>query len=67
MNTRIEELTEQARDYADYYSTLSGESEQKIYTQKLAELIVQECCQKLENDGMVETAIELKWHFGIKE
>jgi len=29
-------------------------------------LIVRECCQKLENDGMVEVAMELKQHFGVK-
>lgn len=34
---------------------------------KFAELIVKECCQKLENDGCVEIAIELKQHFGVKE
>ena len=33
---------------------------------KFAELIVRECCQKLENDGMVEVAMELKQHFGVK-
>ena len=33
---------------------------------KFAELIVRECCQKLENDGMVEVAMELKEHFGVK-
>ena len=33
---------------------------------KFAELIVQECCQKLENDGMVEVAMEMKQHFGVK-
>jgi hypothetical protein len=33
--------------------------------EKFAELIVTECCQKLENDGMVEVAMELKWHFGM--
>ncbi len=32
-----------------------------------AELIVRECAQKLENDGMVEVAMELKQHFGILE
>lgn len=34
--------------------------------QKFAELIVRECCQKLENDGMVEIAMELKEHFGVE-
>lgn len=35
--------------------------------QKFAELIVRECCQKLENDGMVEVAMEMKEYFGVKE
>jgi hypothetical protein len=35
--------------------------------EKFAELIVRECCQKLENDGMVEVAIEMKQHFGVEE
>lgn len=34
--------------------------------EKFAELIVKEFCQKLENDGMVEIAIEMKQHFGVK-
>jgi len=33
--------------------------------EKFAELIVKECCQKLEDDGMVEVAIEMKQHFGV--
>ena len=35
--------------------------------EKLAELIVRECSRKLEEDGMVEVAMELKQHFGILE
>jgi hypothetical protein len=35
--------------------------------EKFAELIVRECCQKLENDGMVEVAMELKEHFGVEQ
>lgn len=35
--------------------------------EKYAELIVKECCQKLEDDGMVEVAIEMKQYFGIEE
>jgi len=33
--------------------------------EKFGNSVVRECCQKLENDGMVEVAIELKQHFGI--
>lgn len=40
---------------------------QDIIMEKFAELVVKECCQKLESDGMVEVAIELKQHFGITE
>lgn len=34
--------------------------------EKFAELIVRECAQKLENDGMVEVAMEIKQHFGVE-
>lgn len=34
--------------------------------EKFANNIIKECCQKLENDGMVEVAIELKQHFGVE-
>lgn len=34
--------------------------------EKFVELLVRECCQKLENDGMVEVAIEMKQHFGVE-
>ena len=34
--------------------------------QKFAELIVKECAQKLEDDGMVEVAMEIKEYFGVK-
>ena len=39
----------------------------RFWEQKFAELIVLECCQKLENDGMVEVAMEMKQHFGVEE
>lgn len=34
--------------------------------EKFGAMVVKECCQKLENDGMVEVAIELKQHFGVE-
>lgn len=33
---------------------------------KFAELIIKECASKLETDGMVEIAMELKEHFGVE-
>ena len=34
--------------------------------EKFAKLIVRECAQKLEDDGMVEVAMEIKQHFGVE-
>lgn len=69
MNERIKELAEQARKYVADAIELGFPQDQvdDIRDEKFAELIVQECCQKLENDGMVEVAMELKEHFGVKE
>ena len=68
MNERIRELAKEALDYAE--KNQSAEVQQhwfKLYNKKFAELIVKECCQKLENDGMVEVAMEMKQHFGVEE
>lgn len=63
MNERIRELAEQAG-----FTVENGHIQSLAYkqTEKLAELIVRECCQKLENDGMVEVAMEMKEHFGVE-
>ena len=67
MNERIFELAEQA--YEETHRVMGSECLQEafddFYTEKFAELIVRECCQKLEDDGMVEVAIEMKQHFGV--
>ncbi len=70
MNERIEKLGEQADLLGEFTPTkIPGRyvgyiTEEQIL--KFAELIVRECCQKLENDGMVEVAMELKEHFGVE-
>jgi len=46
-------------------SLVEHEGELIFSKEKFAELIVRECCQKLEDDGMVEVAIEMKQHFGV--
>ena len=58
MNDRIRELASQCWD-----RRLDG---MHFDQEKFAELIVKECCQKLENDGMVEVAMEIKEHFGVE-
>lgn len=62
MNELIAKLYDQAIVIEDGGEYVTGELDPK----KFAELIVMECCQKLENDGMVEVAMELKHHFGVK-
>ena len=68
MNDRIRELAEQA-GVSFKYKTAPDELNPGHKLQdleKFAELIVRECCQKLEDDGMVEIAIEMKQHFGVE-
>lgn len=65
MNERIVKLFMQSVD--SNYIPLPIEDYMPSWTEKFAELIVWECCQKLENDGMVEVAMEMKQHFGVEE
>ena len=70
MNERIRELAKRAgfifwEDYAD--TMVDGGSEfHPVFVKKFAELIIRECCKKLEDDGMVEVAMEIKGHFGVQ-
>ncbi len=64
MNERIVKLFMQSVD--TNYIPLPIEAHIPLWTEKFAELIVRECCQKLENDGMVEVAMEMKQHFGVE-
>ncbi len=63
MNERLKELSLQASDSIP--DDVGAEHAMYLFQEKFAELIVRECCQKLEDDGMVEVAIEMKQHFGI--
>ena len=69
MNERIKELAEQAKCYADENNAhyLQNPHWIETFEEKFAELIVKETCQKLEDDGMVEVAMEIKQHFGVEE
>ena len=73
MNKRIRELAEQAGFYYYDMHNVDGqdlgetvEADSWRVPEVFAKLIVRECCQKLENDGMVEVAMELKEHFGVE-
>lgn len=73
MNQRIRELVKQSG--GEFWQRLENDAvNPEAYItfdppeslDKFVELIVRECCQKLENDGMVEVAMEMKQHFGVK-
>jgi hypothetical protein len=62
MNERILELAQNAGLISHFNA-----APHRPDIEKFAELIVRECCQKLEDDGMVEVAMEIKEHFGVEE
>ena len=76
MNERIRELAVQAGEEAvksvPFFRTGRCQIPSwvnvfiEVRDKKFAELLIRECCQKLENDGMVEVAMELKEHFGVE-
>ena len=73
MNERIRELVKQAGGHFSTHNLMSNPVQHRESIElwdknieKFAELIVKECCQKLEDDGMVEVAIEMKQHFGVE-
>lgn len=74
MNERIRALAEQAKVHADYYSMLSDSMEQEIFTEKFAELIVQDLIDSMikrygDDDELPIQEIKLfvKEHFGVEE
>jgi hypothetical protein len=62
MNERIKALATEVGISVEYLTN----TKQIVLIEKFAELIIRECAQKLEDDGMVEVAMEIKQHFGVK-
>jgi hypothetical protein len=74
MNERIQELAEQARQYAWVNEThwSAGPERERLFEQKFAELIVAECCSF--NYDFLESYREacevndkIRKHFGVEE
>ena len=75
MNERIQELADQAEDYADSIVDQGGEFH-SAYTDKLVELIVRECCNTIlefdydyctsPNKAMLDAAFDIKQRLGVK-
>lgn len=71
MNERIQELAYEAEDYADSIVDQGGEFH-TAYTKKLAELIVRECAETVQDFvdhrfPASEYPIRLKRYFGVEE
>ena len=77
MNERIQELAEQAKQYANsmYPSGLDIPKWGPAYHEKFAQLIVKECLGKIENEAAqyaepvwaFELVNDIKEHFGVEE
>ena len=70
MNERIQELADQAEDYADGIVDQGGEFH-PAYTQKLAEMIVRECMDVLDpgEHQLIARFQARQWlaeHFGVE-
>lgn len=77
MNERIKLLAEQARQYAWVNEThwSAGPERERLFEQKFAELIVEECCQALSKEtishdgyGYNQHALyqKIRDHFGVE-
>ena len=77
MNERIKELADEAAKFSAVMALPTGESGDKLFVEKLAELIVREAAQfvsgsaevytQAEQDACVRAAIGLKKYFGVLE
>lgn len=70
MNHRILELAEHCDFYVgNEHSSASHEEQQRLFLEKFAQLIVQECAEFVEQDqGSGEVlSYRLKEHFGVEE
>ena len=70
MNERIQELAVEAEDYADSIVDQGGEFH-PAYTQKLAELMMEEMydfiMEEVGNDNGIPDLGKIKEHFGVEE
>ena len=67
MNTRIQELAEQAEDWADGQNFYESDY-RDYFNEKFAELIVRECARVASDyDGAHYVGTLIEDHFGVKE
>jgi hypothetical protein len=70
MNTRIQELAQQAGMYVDLngnpWPKWMGAEECELAYAKFAELIVKECMSNLYLNGYDDAMIQIQTHFGVE-
>ena len=75
MNERIRELADEAAKYSAIMALPTGESGDKLFVEKFAQLIVQECAKVILETPVKYTEIDImhiirdnvKVHFGVEE
>ena len=65
MNERIQELADEAAKFSAIMALPTGESGDKLFVEKFAELIVRECIDIAYREG--DNVAYLALHFGVKE
>ena len=66
MNERIKELADEAAKFSAIMALTTGESGDKLFVEKFAELIVRECAE-IADKGWAAPGIQIKEHFGVEE
>ena len=81
MNERIQALADEAAKFSAIMAFPTGESGDKLFVEKFAELIIEECLRMCdcaeasllehsyprESDGAASVKIFIKEHFGVEE
>jgi len=74
MNKRIFELADEAAKFSAIMALPAGESGDKLFVEKFAELIVRECIDRINRVGILEDVEQsgmivqnVREHFGVEE
>ena len=71
MNKRIRELADEAAKFSAIMALPTGESGDKLFVEKFAQLIVKECAGIVDIQGRWilydKLAVRIKKHFGVEE
>ena len=71
MNERIRLLADEAAKFSAIMALPTGESGDKLFVEKFAQLIVKECAGIVDNYGRWilydKLAVRIKKHFGVEE